>query len=212
MIPGTFVGLIALAAALGPGYLYVRRAELHHNRPVQSQLGELVEMVVIGGACSLLAAGAVLGVAHSKGWIDTAKLHQDAGGYLLAEPWRCFAVAAIFYALAYGLAYAASRFFLRKSTAAIVPGATGWTQAMRASLPEGKAVSAMVELRDGRKLAGVVASFTSAEKENRELVLRKPIKASSGPSGGAVELNADFITLREEQIALLSGRYVNTGK
>jgi hypothetical protein len=212
VIPGTFLGLVALAAALGPGYLYVRRAELHHNRPVQSQLGELVEMVVIGGACSLVAAGAVLGVAHSKGWIDTAKLHEDAGGYLLAEPWRCFAAAIVFYTLAYGLAYAASRFFLRKSTAAIVPGATGWTQAMRASLPKDKAVSAMVELRDGRKLAGVVASFTSAEKENRELVLRRPIKASGGPGRGEVELSADFITLREEQIVLFSGRYVNTEK
>jgi hypothetical protein len=212
VIPGTFLGLVALAAALGPGYLYVRRAELHHNRPVQSQLGELVEMVVIGGACSLIAAGAVLGVVHSKGWIDTAKLHQDAGGYLLAEPWRCFAAAVVFYALAYGLSYAASKFFLRNSTAAIVPGATAWTQAMRASLPKGKAVSAMVELRDGRKLAGVVASFTSAEKENRELVLCRPIKASGGPGRGEVELSADFITLREEQIALFSGRYVNTEK
>jgi len=210
VIPGTFLGLVALAAALGPGYLYVIRAELQHNRPVQSQLGELVEMVVIGGACSLIAAGAVLGVARSKDWIDTAKLHEDAGGYLLAHPWRCFAAAVVFYALAYGLAYVSSTFFLRKSTAAIVPGATGWTQAMRASLPQGKAVSAMVELRDGRKLAGVVASFTSAEKENRELVLRKPIKASAGPGRNEVELSADFIALREEQIALVSGRYVNT--
>jgi hypothetical protein len=54
-----------------------------------------------------------------------------------------------------------------------VPGATGWAQAMRASLPKGKAVSAMVELGDGGKLAGVAASFNSAEEENRELVLRQ---------------------------------------
>jgi len=41
----------------------------------------------------------------------------------VAEPWRCFAAAVVFYALAYGLAYAASKFFLRNSTATIVPGA-----------------------------------------------------------------------------------------
>jgi hypothetical protein len=60
---------------------------------VQSQLGELVEMVVIGGGASLLAAGIVLGVCHSRGYLNTAQLHNDPGGYLLSEPWRCFAAA-----------------------------------------------------------------------------------------------------------------------
>jgi hypothetical protein len=209
VIPGTLLGLVALAAALGPGYLYVRRAELHHNRPVQSQLGELVEMVVIGGAASLLAAGLVLGSASSLNFINTTSLHKDPSNYLLAEPWRCFLVTACFYALAYAVAYTASRVVHRRTKPAIVPGATGWTQAMRASVPDGKAVAIHIELRDGRKLAGVLAGFSSAVEPNREIVLRRPIKAMGG-SGKTVDLNDDFMALREEQISLLSGRYINT--
>ncbi len=209
MIPGTLLGLVALAAALGPGYLYMRRAELHHNRPVQSQLGELVEMVVIGGAASLLAAGLILGSASSFDFISTTSLHKDPGGYLLAEPWRCFAISACFYALAYAIAYAASRVVHRRTTPAIAPGATGWTQAMRTAVPKGKAVAVRVELRDGRKLAGALAAFSSAVESNREIVLRRPIKATAGPGETTVDLSDDFVTLREEQISLLSGRYIN---
>lgn len=208
MIPGTLLGLVALAAALGPGYLYVRRAELHHNRPVQSQLGELVEMVVIGGAASLLAAGVVLGICHSRGYLDTAQLHKDPGGYLLSEPWRCFAAAVAFYGLAYGIAYLASRLAHRKTPAAIVPGATGWMQALRSEVPRDKrAVVVTAELRDGRHLAGVLRSFTSAERENRELLLTAPLKVRT-KAGAAAELKDDFIIVREEQIFALSGRYV----
>ena len=96
MIPGTLLGLVGLAVALGPGYIYVRRAELHHNRPVQSQLGELVEMVVIGSAASLVSAGLVLGALTSLNFIDSTKLHEDAGAYLLSEPWKCFLAAVTF--------------------------------------------------------------------------------------------------------------------
>ncbi len=187
MIPGTLLGLVGLAAALGPGYVYVRRAELHHNRPVQSQLGELVEMVVIGGAASLVSAGLVFGALTSFNFIDSSQLHEDASGYLLSEPWRCFAAAGGFYSLAYLLAYVASRLVHRKTEPAIVPGATGWTKAMRTDLPQGKAVSVQIELHDGRKLAGPLAGFTSAVETNREIVLRAPIKAAApGPGRESV--------------------------
>ena len=209
MIPGTLLGLVALAAALGPGYLFVRRAERHHNRPSQSQLGELVEMVVIGGAASLAAAGIVLGAARFHGFIDTAALHNDAAGYLLAHSWRCLAAAAAFYALAYGIAFAASLLIHRQTSGVIEPGATGWTRAMRSRVPPKKAVRVMAELNDGRKVAGVVTDFSSAPEQNREVVLGAPIVATIGRSDETVLVGADFLALREDQITLLSGRYVD---
>jgi Family of unknown function (DUF6338) len=209
LIPGTLLGLVALAAALGPGYLFVRRAERHHNRPAQSQLGELVEMVVIGGAASLLAAGIILGAARFHGFIDTAALREDAAGYLLAHSWRCFAAATAFYALAYGFAFVASFLIHRQASSAIEPGASGWTRAMRSRVPAKKAVRIMVELNDGRKLAGVVTDFSSAREQNREIVLGAPIVATIGRSDEIVVVDADFVALREDQIALLSGRYVD---
>ena len=79
---------------------------------------------------------------------------------------------------------------------------------MRAAVPGGKAVSVQVELHDGRKLAGPLAAFSSAVEPNREIVLRRPIKVA-GPGTAVVDLRADFVTLREDQIAVLSGQYVN---
>lgn len=207
MIPGTLLGLVALAAALGPGYLFVRRAERHHNRPVQSQLGELVEMVVIGGAASLLAAGTVGGIVLSKGFIDGTALREDAVAYVVNQPWRCFATAAAFYALAYLITFGASLAVHRKGPSAIVPGLSGWTQAMRAEVPHGKVVVVRVELSDGRRLAGRLGGFTSALEARREIVLRAPIKVVTA-GGLAVELIDDYLTVCEEDITLLSGSYV----
>jgi hypothetical protein len=168
-------------------------------------------MVVIGGAVSLIAAGVVLGVATSNGFLDTSELQKDATHYLLDEPWRCFAVAAAFYASAYLIALVGSRLIHRQSPASIVPGLTGWTQAMHGRVPEKKAVVVRVELHDGRKFAGALAGFTPALERNREVLLRAPIIASAGEGNPSVELVDDFIAFREEQIALLSGSYVEHG-
>jgi hypothetical protein len=210
VIPGTLLGLVALAAALGPGYIYVRRAELHRGRPRQSQLGELVEMVVVGGGMSLLAAGAVLIAIDATGFVDTDALRADVGGYVLSEPARFFAAALAFYGLAYALAFVASMIVYRDSTAVIEPGATGWLRAMWVDLPDKmQSPVVTVELRDGRKIAGGLRSFTAAPEDNREIVLARPLVASAGPRGKGVPLNEDFVVLREDQIAVVSGLYLN---
>jgi len=156
----------------------------------------------------LRPASLVLGICHSRDFLDTPLLQEDPGAYLMDHPWRCFAAAGGFYALAYGIAYAASRMVHRESAGAIVPGATSWTRAIRNELPKGnRAVVITVELRDGRHVTGVVRSFTVAEVENRELHLVAPIKVRTR-AGLRVNLPEDFLIVREEDVLAISGRYV----
>lgn len=208
MIPGTLLGFVALAAALGPGYLYVQRAERHRTRPIQSQLGELVEMVVVGGVLSLVAGGIVLTFVDATGCIDTNELRADPAAYILNEPLRVFAAALIFYRLAYGGAYLMALVGYRDSPAAIRPGVTGWAHAMWVNLPDKKSpVTVTVELKDGRRIAGGLSSFTAASEDNREIVLVQPPMATMKRGGHGMPMEDDFVVLREDQIAVVSGVY-----
>lgn len=212
MIPGTLLGLVALAAALGPGFVFVRRAERHNNRPSQSQLSELVEMVVIGGALSLVAAGVVLTAVDITDCIETAELRADPAEYILNEPLRIFLAAGLFYGLAYAGAYLMARITYRDSSAVIEPGVTGWGHAFWKGLPDKETpVLVTVELKDGRRVTGGLASFTVGSEENREIVLVQPLAATAKPGTKGVPMHENFVVLREDQIAVLSGTYVTEG-
>lgn len=210
MIPGTLLGLVALAAALGPGYIFVRRAQRHSNRPAQSQLSELVEMVVIGGTASLVAAGIVLAAADAFDALNTAELRKDLATYILDEPIRVFLAAAAFYGLAYGGAYLAARIGYRGRAPAIEPGGTGWGQAFSSNRPnESTSVTVTIELKDGRRIAGGLKSFTPGSQDNREIVLVQPLAGTLKPGGRQMPMNDHFVVLREDQIAVISGVYGN---
>ena len=208
MIPGTFVGLIALAAALGPGYIYVQRARRHHERPAQSQLGELAELVVVGGLASLLAAGIVLSIVNATGFVDVSEVHEDVAAYVLTQPVRTFVSLLGFYGLAYGFALLVSHLTFRGETKAIEPGSSTWIRTMWVDLPnKRKPPIITIELKDGRKFAGGLRTFTGTPEEDREIALARPIVVQAGPNTAAVELPDDFIVFREKDIALLSGKY-----
>jgi hypothetical protein len=165
-------------------------------------------MVVVGGAMSLVAAGVVLVVVTETGFVDGELLRKDLGAYVLNEPAKFFASAIGFYVLAYSLAFLASVFVYRDDRAVIEPGATGWLRAMWVDLPDAQKPPVItVELKDGRKIAGGLRSFTAAPDENREIVLARPLVATAGPKGSPVKLNEDFVVLREDQIAVVSGVY-----
>jgi hypothetical protein len=165
-------------------------------------------MVVVGGALSLVAAAIVLAVIDRTGCLDTMTLHDHPSEYIFNEPVRVFSAALAFYGLAYGAAYLMARIAYRGSTAAIEPGVTGWGHAMWVNLPDKKRpVMVTVELKDGRKIAGGLGSFTVGSEENREIVLVRPLIATSGSREAAASLEEDFVVLREDQIRVVSGVY-----
>jgi len=208
VIPQTLLGLAAIAASLGPGYLYVRRAGRHRPRPDQSQLGDAVEMLVIGAMLSLASAGIVLALGEAIGALNTVKLSADFDGYVLTEPIRAFSALLLFYGLAYGGALLAARVVHRSEDEEVDTAGSLWHRAMRLDLPDDRVSMVTVELKDGRKVVGRLRGFTIESGHNRELALKRPIGASAGPTSLPAELDDDFMVIREEQIACVSGRYV----
>jgi hypothetical protein len=64
-----------------------------------------------------------------------------------------------------------------------------------------------IELRDGRKCAGVLAGFTSQLDESRELALVAPIAMTPQKGGALVKTRDAFLLLREQDILYVAGRY-----
>lgn len=77
MIPSSILGVALVAAALGPGYVYVRVARQKRPRGSQSQAAELVEMLVIGALLSITSAGIILSGGKATGFLDTAALAKN---------------------------------------------------------------------------------------------------------------------------------------
>jgi hypothetical protein len=175
-------------------------------------LGELVELVVVGGLASLLAAGIVLSVVNATGFVNTSLVREDFAQYVLTQPLRVFVSFLAFYAFAYGIAFSLALFSFRGDIKAIEPGSSAWIRTMWVDLPNKKKPPVItVELKDGRKFAGGLRTFTGTPEEDREIALARPIKVKVGPHAETVELSDDFIVFREDDIALLSGRYIRDG-
>lgn len=165
-------------------------------------------MVVIGGTASLIAAGVVLAAVDAFDALNTADLRKDTATYILDEPVRVFLAAAVFYGLAYGGAYLAARIVYRGRAPVIEPGGTGWGIAFWANLPNRETpVTVTVELKDGRRIVGGLGSFTAGPEENREIVLVQPLAGTAGRGGRGVPMKEQFVVLREDQIAVVSGVY-----
>lgn len=127
MIPYTTLGLIVSLAALGPGYLYIRAAEVRSPRPERSGLVEAVELVVIGAFASTLSLIIVVLVA---GWANAVNAHSLLVTPTLYFHHHAFAVVELLglaLIAAYLLAYVGARTVHRRQTASLRPGVTSWS-------------------------------------------------------------------------------------
>jgi Family of unknown function (DUF6338) len=208
VIPATLLGLALLAAALGPGYLYVRYASDRKPRRDQSPLQEMIEMLVIGGLAAVLSGSVILILGDATGWIDTSAIADNPGRYLVTEPARAFTGLLLFFGLAYaGAALAAHRRYRNEPK---VSHGAAWHEMFYERLPvKNKHVPLLtVELKDGRKITGAVHSFTRERDSNRELVLIPPMRVQPSPNAKMGDLLKDhFLILREEDILYIAGRY-----
>lgn len=207
MIGNSLVGLLLFAASLGPGYVYVRVAEQRHPRVQRSALVEAVEMVSLGGAFSVLSALLVLALGDAFHALDASALGLDANAYLFDHPARVLGSLTVFLALSYLGALGAAKLVHRESEAVFKPARHVWQEVFwwNRSSPTHETLT-LVELRDGRRVAGPLAAFTSELDENREIALKAPIY-TSGLDGSMELLSDDFLTLREADVLYVSGRY-----
>jgi hypothetical protein len=208
VIPSNLVGLVLFAASLGPGYVYVRVAEKRKPRPDRSALVETVEMIAIGGMASTLAALIVLSVGDALDALDTGALANSAKDYLLAEPVRVLGSLVVLFALSYGGAAIAALLMHRRHRAVFKPGTNAWQEVFWWGRDSRTDVTlAHIELRDGRRIAGKLRTFTAESEDNREIALVSPIAAQT-TRGGRMEHVADrFVVLREADILYITGGY-----
>jgi hypothetical protein len=209
VIPGTLLGALFLAACLVPGFVFLRVAEQRRGHLARSSLVEAVELAGVGAATSLIAAMVVLGVGRWWGVIKASSLARDPGTYLLLHPFRGLGSVLAMFILSCVAAWIAARAVFVRRESVFEPAGTAWGKVMWEDRPTpSHVVLATVELKDGRRVAGVVRSFTAELAANRELALTRPLGAQLDAGKPMLEIDDDFILLREEQIVSIAGRYI----
>lgn len=211
MIPETLVGLALFAAAVGPGYLYVRIAERREPRQERTQLFEAAELLVIGASTTAVTVLAVLALAELVGFIDTVELTKEPGAYLVTEPARILPAVVLTLAGSYGGAWGVAKVVHRRSTAEIRPNDSGWFGAFERDRPKDSGILGTVELRDGRLIMGVVRSATTEQTTDRSITLSAPLDAPlqvrSADGQTVTAIADDFIVLDGQDVLYVSGRY-----
>jgi Family of unknown function (DUF6338) len=208
VIPTSILGVALVAAALGPGYVYVRVAREKRPRGGQSQAAELVEMLVIGALLSIVSAGVVLSIGKVTGYLDTKALAKDFNGYLLGSPARTFSSLVAFYAVAYLAAWGGAALRFRGATD-YKPDGSAWYHTFAISCPPKSIPFLTIELNDGRWIAGAYREATVERDENRELCLQQPLGMAAHAGAPMIpESDDEFVVLREKEIRLIKGRYL----
>jgi hypothetical protein len=207
VIPGTLLGVLFLAGCLVPGFVFLRAAERRRAPLARSSLIEAVELASIGAATSLVAAMIVLGVGRWLQAIEPKALVRDSGTYLVLHPFRGLGSVLVTFLLSCLLAWlAAFAIFFRKSKS-FEPAGTTWANVIWGRLSDEQYVAARVELTDGRHVVGKVLNFTAQFEPNRELALGRPLGVQAGADKPLEPLDADFLLLREDAIANITGSY-----
>jgi hypothetical protein len=209
VISDTLFGLVAFAAAAGPGYLYVRLVERREPRRGRSQLQEAAELVLVGIVATVVGLLSALGFWEAVGLIDGGSLTGDVGRYLLTHPMRGFIVLAMGLILAYGSVWVLVRAQFGRSRG-IHPDDTAWYSAFRRHNPDGKGVLVTLSLVDGRAITGALSTFTVSPEHEQEIFLSAPQNRPiylQDASGIPQELSDTFIIVQGKEIQYLSGRY-----
>jgi uncharacterized protein DUF6338 len=201
VIPSTVLGLVVLAATLGPGYVFIRVEERRRPRPERSALLETAELVVIGGLASTIAFAVVGGVAAQTRWLDETKLAANSSKYLLSHASRFALLLLITLALACVVAFVVARLLFHRYPATI-KAHSAWDEYL-AEQP-GIINFVTVGLDDGLAIEGDVVGHSVGERsaDDRELVLRDP---GVRPVGQQVFMKArdQFVILRGDRIRTL---------
>lgn len=211
MIPSSLGGVLAFLASVGPGYLYVRVAERWRPYVQRTALREAAQIVVTGSLATLIGVVVVLIVGNAAEFLDVEHLYEHPGHYLVTQPNKAGLALVMLLFVSYGLAFVVARFSPGKG-AEVFPD-SGWYAAFERRLPPNNAIVATVELVDGRKVTGVVQSFTAepGPVDDRELTLVRSttdsMKVVFG-DGEERELEDNMLLLRGSSIVYISASFV----
>jgi hypothetical protein len=202
VIPNTVLGLVVLAAALGPGYVFIRVEERRRPRPERSALLETAELVVIGGLASTLAFAAVAGVAAHTRWLDETELAKHHNEYLLSHVSR-FAVLLLITLFLSCVATFVGATALFHRYPATIKTHSAWDEVFPQKV--GIVNYATVGLDDGLAVAGDVVGHSVGERppDDRELILANPEFRAVGQQTFTLARD-QFVVLRGDRIRTLA--------
>jgi hypothetical protein len=179
VIPASLLAVVAFAASIGPGYVWVSVAENRTPRRRRTQLLELAELVIVGGLASTIAFLIVATITSWAGWLDTKAIASGGTRYLLRHPTTGLSIIVAGLGLAYLGTYVIARVRYRGKPPIIEHGYSAWHR-MLGHEPD-RSAYATVDLRDGTTITGWVYLCTvdDVPPAERDLVLMaasKPIK------------------------------------
>jgi hypothetical protein len=202
VIPNTVLGLVVIAAALGPGYVFVRIEERRRPRPKRSGLLETAELVVIGGFFSTMAFAVVAAFSSHWGWLDQRKLAKDSTAYLLSHVSRFAVIVLIALILSYLATWMVAHIIFWRRPASIELH-SAWDQVLEPR--RGIIHYATVGLDDGLAVAGDVVGHTVGDRpsDERELILANPELRAPGEHA-FIRARDQLVVLRGDRMRTLS--------
>jgi hypothetical protein len=216
VIPETIVGIVVFAAAVGPGYAFVRIVERYGPRRDRSTLEEAAELLVVGSAATGAALLLVLWASTSAPdvGVDRSALADEPVSYILREPGRTLLALAIAVPLSYLLVWAATRAIYHGKAREIQAGGTMWYAAFKQLVPVDHGTLVTVERKDGSAITGLLGSATADNSSRREMLIiapaNRPIYARPNPNAAPIPLQDAFVIVTAEEIQTISGRYLPT--
>jgi Family of unknown function (DUF6338) len=202
VIPSTVFGLLVVAAALGPGYVFVRVEERRRPRAVRSPLLETAELLLIGGIFSTAAFAGVAALSVWAGWIDEHMLAIQRTTYVIDHLPVFAGLLLLALLTSYVATWVVARVLLFRRPRTI-EWHSAWDEILR---PRSGVINyATAGLDDGSAVAGDVLGYTvgNIQPDDRELILAKPEVRGVGQQ--IYEQAKDhFVVLRGDRIRTLS--------
>jgi Family of unknown function (DUF6338) len=202
VIPTTAFGVVVVAAALGPGYVFVRVEERRRPRAVRSPLLETAELLLIGGLASTAAFSGVAALAASAGWIDEHKLALQRSAYVLEHLSLFAGLLLLALVISYLATWVAARIlFLRRPRT--IEWHSAWDEILRPRSGITNYVTAGLD--DSTAVAGDVLGYTagSTHVDERELIIANPEVRARGQQS-FLQAREQFVVLRGDRINTLS--------
>jgi len=202
MIPSSLLGVVLFVAAVGPGYLYVRKAEQYSPPEKRTPLREAAELLVIGALTSLIAATVVFVAARAAQVVNSQTLDREGGNYVVLHPFRSLGGILVALILSYSLALLAAHLQFRKKQVAHERGSVWWKALTSVNSRE---VWATVELLDGRRIQGRVDAFDMSPGDKpRDLSLAGPLKLAVRGRDDAADMAGKRIVVCTDHIRYVS--------
>ncbi|MER7821297.1 DUF6338 family protein [Streptomyces sp. NPDC096097] len=208
-MPTTFTALAVLLAAAAPGYAFVRIVEVKVPRRRRSSVMELVDLICVGAAGSVVAVLAVLVLARR--WTALLPLEGLLLGTSYVRPhiWQAIWSVMLAFTVSVGLSVAAGLGEVRRRRSATRSTAASALHRVAETTPAGLHPFLAVHLADGRVWEGFLKGMDDERGPLGEgdLVLQGPLSVTV-PTRGRVRHPAQFAVLPGSQIVLVYGSYL----